>query len=126
MRLLRFVRSLRNLVSSIAMTMRSLGWSVMLLVIIIYMFGILITDGVTDYITSEASVETWTKEQLRLYFGSVHSAMHTLFRSIANGLSWDVVVRPLIQVGWLWGPWAQPAAQPAREDGELGFNGSWF
>lgn len=53
-------------------------------------------------------------------------AMHTLFRSIANGLSWDVVVRPLIQVGWLWGPWAQPAAQPAREDGELGFNGSWF
>ena len=31
--------------------------------------------------------------------------MHTLFRSIANGLSWDVVVRPLIQVGWLWGPW---------------------
>lgn len=105
MRLLRFVRSLRNLVSSIAMTMRSLGWSVMLLVIIIYMFGILITDGVTDYITSEASgeVETLTKEQLRLYFGSVHSAMHTLFRSIANGLSWDVVVRPLVQVGWLWG-----------------------
>lgn len=105
MRLLRFVRSLRNLVSSIAMTMRSLGWSVMLLVIIIYMFGILITDGVTDYITNEApgEVEAVTKEQLRLYFGSVHSAMHTLFRSIANGLSWDVVVRPLIQVGWLWG-----------------------
>jgi hypothetical protein len=48
-------------------------------------------------------------------------AMHTLFRSIANGLSWDVVVRPLIQVGWLWGPWAQQDGEPG-----LGLNGSWF
>lgn len=105
MRLVRFVRSLRNLVSSIAMTMRSLGWSVMLLVIIIYMFGILITDGVTDYMSNEGSgsEDEFQKEQLRLYFGSVHSAMHTLFRSISNGLSWDVVIRPLIHAGWLWG-----------------------
>eukprot|EP00434_Breviolum_minutum_P037018 symbB.v1.2.032809.t1/scaffold3989.1/size46797/3 len=105
MRLVRFVRSLRNLVTSIALTMRSLGWSVVLLVIIIYMFGILITDGVTDYMANEGSgsEDEFVKEQLRLYFGSVHSAMHTLFRSISNGLSWDVVIRPLIHAGWLWG-----------------------
>ncbi|CAJ1362114.1 unnamed protein product [Effrenium voratum] len=100
-RLVRFVRSLRNLVSSIAMTMRSLGWSVVLLIIIIYMFGILITDGVTDYILQTEGGET--REALVKYFGSVHTAMHTLFRSISNGISWDIVVRPLIEVGWLWG-----------------------
>ena len=30
-------------------------------------------------------------------------AMHTLFRSIANGISWDIVVRPLVQASWFWG-----------------------
>ena len=34
---------------------------------------------------------------------SLPEAMHTLFRSISNGLSWDVVIRPLIHAGWLWG-----------------------
>lgn len=33
----------------------------------------------------------------------VCKAMHTLFRSISDGLGWDVVVRPLVQAGWFWG-----------------------
>eukprot|EP00439_Symbiodinium_sp_Y106_P023569 s150_g2.t2 len=102
-RVLRFVRSLRNLVSSIAMTFRSLAWSVILLVIIIYMFGVLLTDGVTEFLNNEEGIDTMLERDLRMYFGSVHGAMHTLFRSIANGISWDVVVRPLVKASWFWG-----------------------
>lgn len=102
-RVLRFVRSLRNLVSSIAMTFRSLAWSVVLLVIIIYMFGVLLTDGVTEFLNSGEGIDAMLDRDLRMYFGSVHGAMHTLFRSIANGISWDIVVRPLVQASWFWG-----------------------
>ncbi|CAE7233184.1 CACNA1H [Symbiodinium natans] len=102
-RVVRFVRSLRNLVSSIAMTFRSLAWSVMLLVIIIYMFGVLLTDGVSDFLRNGEGIDLKTEIDLKIYFGSVHDAMHTLFRSIANGISWDVVIRPLIQASWFWG-----------------------
>ena len=35
-------------------------------------------------------------------FGSLHLAMHTLFRSITGGLDWAVYAKALAEVNWLW------------------------
>lgn len=101
-RIVRFIRALRTLVYSIISTLKSLVWAMLLLVIIIYVFGILFTQGVSDHLAELgdgkdlASIQC-TADQviLKQYYGSLFKSMYTLFKAVAGGISWDVVVEPL-------------------------------
>merc|ERR1711963_1236236 len=50
LRIMRFFRSLRVLVYSVLNTLRSLGWTILLLLIIMYLFGILFTQATTQHV----------------------------------------------------------------------------
>jgi len=103
-KVVRFIRSLRSLVYSIMYTLRSLAWSMLLLMLIIYVFAIVFTDAVTQHLIDRLGEEhTPTELDLIRRFGTLHISMHTLFRCISNGISWDSVIEPLIQVSWLLG-----------------------
>lgn len=81
-RLLRYIRPLRLLVFSIAITLKSLVWSIILLFIIIYLFSILYADANLAYWTTgghEVPMPgTLTDRDLQFHFGSVNTSMRLL------------------------------------------------
>jgi len=106
-RVARFVRGLRVLVFSIVCTLKSLSWAMFLLGIIIYVFGILMTQAVIDHLPSDAAVGTDSdidgeEQTLLRYWSTVPKSMFTLFKAVSGGVSWDIVVRPLGGIQFLW------------------------
>ncbi|CAE7486069.1 CAC [Symbiodinium natans] len=99
-RLIRFIRPLRILVFSIGITLKSLIWSVILLLLIIYLFSILFSDA---YLTAVASsYPQGDVAALQTFFGSLQLSMLTLFAAISGGLEWRHAMSPLSVVGWVW------------------------
>eukprot|EP00439_Symbiodinium_sp_Y106_P012854 s1224_g1.t2 len=106
MRVFRFVMAFRTLITSILYTLKSLFWALMLLIVIVYVFGVLFTQAVNDFLLDNAATMPLTKsdeELARNYFGSLQDAMLSLFMSIAGGVSWEAVIRPLRAVSEFWG-----------------------
>lgn len=106
MRAMRFFRGLRTLVYSIFYTLKALIWSLILLLMMMYLVGILLTDAVLAHVArfptpDEIPVDS---DEAVLYesFGSLHLAMHSLFRSITGGVDWAVYARAFAQVNWMW------------------------
>ncbi|CAK9086705.1 unnamed protein product [Durusdinium trenchii] len=120
MRLFRYVSALRTLVLSIISTMGSLLWTLALLVLIFYSFGVMLTQLVIDhcrYNTIESTGDTnaipTCEPILKMYWSEVPESMLTLFMAITGGVSWDDAVRPLRDVSMLalalvifYAPWS--------------------
>lgn len=106
-RLLRFVQSLRHLLYSIMATLKSLVWTILLLMLMFYGFSIVFTQGVSDYCREEAVLASGdvnaapicASVELRTYWSSVGESMLTLFKCSTNGVSWQDVYRPLEHSG---------------------------
>ena len=97
-RMLRFIRPLRILLFSIAITLKSLVWSVALLLLIIYLFSILFADAYLNQLETLKSPDLMAE-----HFGTLLRSMHTLFRAISGGLEWRHATNALdASVGPLW------------------------
>lgn len=86
-RLMRFLHSLRTFVYSIMATMKSLVWALVLLLLIFYVFGLFLTQTVSDfrmrYDPESGSRMTYPSE-LRTFWGSLPRSMFTLFKSVCR------------------------------------------
>eukprot|EP00930_Biecheleria_cincta_P085465 TRINITY_DN7485_c0_g1_i1.p1 TRINITY_DN7485_c0_g1~~TRINITY_DN7485_c0_g1_i1.p1 ORF type:complete len:665 (+),score=103.64 TRINITY_DN7485_c0_g1_i1:22-2016(+) len=104
LRVVRYIHALRTLVHSVFSTLTVLIWSFVLLLIVIYTFGILFTDSTLDHLrqTSVDDVDV-NARVLAKRFGDLHRSMHTLLQCITNGLSWEEVYYALASIHWLWG-----------------------
>ncbi|CAJ1331417.1 unnamed protein product [Effrenium voratum] len=105
-RIFRFVIALRTLVTSIFHTLKALFWALALLVLIVYVFAVLFTQIVHDYHLDHDGAQHRMNEAEQLasarYFGSLPNTMLSLFMSIAGGVSWEAILRPLIAIDMLW------------------------
>eukprot|EP00927_Polykrikos_kofoidii_P042167 TRINITY_DN3601_c0_g3_i1.p1 TRINITY_DN3601_c0_g3~~TRINITY_DN3601_c0_g3_i1.p1 ORF type:complete len:900 (-),score=148.65 TRINITY_DN3601_c0_g3_i1:61-2649(-) len=95
-RVLRLVEELRTIVSSIAGSMKSLGWTLLLLFTMIYTVAICLTQLVVDHQMTKASKGVSVDTELLYWYGSVLRTILTLYECIASGVSWDSVIQPLI------------------------------
>eukprot|EP00929_Paragymnodinium_shiwhaense_P072389 TRINITY_DN36746_c0_g1_i2.p1 TRINITY_DN36746_c0_g1~~TRINITY_DN36746_c0_g1_i2.p1 ORF type:complete len:810 (+),score=193.99 TRINITY_DN36746_c0_g1_i2:68-2497(+) len=98
-RLVRFVQALRNLVWSIICTLKSLFWSLLLLVMIMFCTGMIFAQSIGLQLSEmqrEGTAE-WTPELERIdyWWGSLSKSMFTLFKSVSEGVSWHECVIPL-------------------------------
>jgi len=93
-RFLRLVRELRLLVSSILSSMKSLGWTILLLLVMIYCVSLILTQLVSDHRTD--SGDTIEAEDMLYYYGSLGRSMLSLFQAVTGGVDWDACVAPLI------------------------------
>jgi len=106
-RLLRFISALRAIIFSISSTMWSLVWTLVLLVILFYCFGVILAQLVSDYCRYQRyeSEELWLEgdcnDDLSRYWATVPESMMTLFLSISGGLSWEESLLPLRRVSSL-------------------------
>jgi len=103
-RVAKSIHSLRTLLHSIAVSMKSLGTVVLLIVMIFYGFGIAFTQAVHDHFDGGyARLEPeYMPDKLKAFWGTLPRSMFTLFKAIAGGISWHEVVLPLSDVGWFW------------------------
>merc|ERR1712176_1419853 len=105
-RTIRFYRSLRILVHSIFSTVRQLGWTLFLIFLIMYMFGIVFTQGTTMYLidlTNGVQVKPEDldhRDKLEESYGSLPKAIYSLFKTICGGVDWEEMASPLSLLGW--------------------------
>lgn len=107
-RLVRHFSALRALILSIVSTIGSLMWTLVLLVILFYSFGVILMQLVTDYCRYLA-IETLgdvdaipdCPAELSRFWSSIRQSMLTLFFSITSGISWSEAMNPLEDVSML-------------------------
>merc|ERR1719336_879062 len=80
--------------------MRSMFWSVVLIVAIAYMAGLCLLHGCTAYLQEQGdSVDQEVKDAIYEFWGSVSIAMLSLYMATTSGTDWEVVAQPLHHVG---------------------------
>lgn len=97
-RILKFFRELRMMMSSILGCLRSLIWSMLVMSMMFYIFGIALVQGCVEHLND---TDGWDKDDtqlLRKYFGSLSAAVLSLYLAMSSGLSWGElyeVLRPV-------------------------------
>jgi len=95
-RLLHFVNELRSLVISIVDSLTSLIWLLLLMFMMTYIFGVVLTQVVTDYkVNLGRTVVMEDRAVLEDYFGSLDRSMIILYQAISEGIHWSEVAQPL-------------------------------
>lgn len=101
-RILRLVRELRAMVHSIASTMFSLFWTLLLLSLLIYVVAICFTQLVADSgMTDQAGLAVGTKAYE--YFGSLDRSFISLYQALTGGVDWKDLQDVLVDRS---SPWA--------------------
>lgn len=100
MRIFRFVLALRTLIHSIWHTLKSLFWALVLLLLIVYIFGMIFTQAVNGHIfdpDSSGLSDEETDISLQ-YYGKLTITMLSLFMSVTDGISWEKINQPLADI----------------------------
>jgi len=100
-RLLKFFGELRTLATSIVHSMRSLAWTVLLLMLVIYVVAIWFTQLVASQ-TVVTDVEFYETPNLQLYYGSLGSSVFMLFQAVTGGVDWGDAISPLSSTTSSW------------------------
>eukprot|EP00928_Gymnodinium_smaydae_P038545 TRINITY_DN2656_c0_g1_i1.p1 TRINITY_DN2656_c0_g1~~TRINITY_DN2656_c0_g1_i1.p1 ORF type:complete len:544 (-),score=117.86 TRINITY_DN2656_c0_g1_i1:105-1736(-) len=96
-RLLRMFTDLQVMVGMIINSMRSLFWILVLLFSIMYVFGIVFTQGAIDFLYVDGYDESQQDLALSVNetYGSLIKTIFSLFKSMSGGVSWGELVAPL-------------------------------
>ncbi|CAK0877442.1 unnamed protein product [Prorocentrum cordatum] len=101
-RLLRIVRTfrqlkpLRVLVHSIVSAGKSVFWALMLLIMIVFAFGVILTQAVTQHTKGGTRVDD---EDLLLFYGDLFRSMLSLWMAVSGGINWHELTAPLVETG---------------------------
>lgn len=105
MRVLRLISELRTIVSSIVGSMKSLCWTVVLLLLMMYIVGVYFTQNLTTYFVEKGGIVELSEEEenLRNHFSSLARTILSLFQAISGGVDWDSLASPLFMVNGVSG-----------------------
>jgi len=93
-KLLKYIGSLRTIIFSIVSTMGSLMWTLVLLLMLFYCFGVIIAQSVVDHCRGGGVCTP----EIVYYWSGVRNCMLTLFLAITGGISWNDALDPLWKV----------------------------
>mmetsp|Transcript_12900 Transcript_12900/g.29276 ORF Transcript_12900/g.29276 Transcript_12900/m.29276 type:complete len:664 (-) Transcript_12900:32-2023(-) len=96
-----FFRRLGLMMTSVSASLSALAPAFVLLVLLIYLFGICIMQGIINYADKQEQSDDWT-DKLNKRFGSVDATMKTLFMSVTSGLSWVECLEALSRLGFFY------------------------
>mmetsp|Transcript_71428 Transcript_71428/g.172906 ORF Transcript_71428/g.172906 Transcript_71428/m.172906 type:complete len:726 (+) Transcript_71428:89-2266(+) len=94
-----FFKRLGLMMHSVAASLSALAPAFVLLILVMYMYGICVMQGIINHIESNPvqQMEDWLAI-LELRFGRISQTMSTLFMSITGGISWVEVLDGLNQI----------------------------
>jgi Ca2+-binding EF-hand superfamily protein len=89
-RVMRFFQQLRLIVSSITGSMATLGWSILMLAIMMYMFALCFLNSVTAYLNEHTreEIDSQVYDDVVEFWSSVVQSMMTLFWAVTGGNDW--------------------------------------
>eukprot|EP00929_Paragymnodinium_shiwhaense_P037460 TRINITY_DN19957_c0_g2_i1.p1 TRINITY_DN19957_c0_g2~~TRINITY_DN19957_c0_g2_i1.p1 ORF type:complete len:834 (+),score=224.93 TRINITY_DN19957_c0_g2_i1:319-2820(+) len=94
-RVLHLISELRTLVTSIMSSLKSLGWTVAMLMLLIYMTSLFFTQLVTDHRNSTAS--PMEAVELAQYYGSMPTSILSFYQAVTGGVDWGDLTFPLVE-----------------------------
>mmetsp|Transcript_123514 Transcript_123514/g.308651 ORF Transcript_123514/g.308651 Transcript_123514/m.308651 type:complete len:630 (+) Transcript_123514:45-1934(+) len=100
LRMVAYVQEIRKIFLLLAASAKTLIWSLLSVLLIMYIFAVLFTESTTGYLQSTAR-ENFTAVELQLWldFGTVGRSIYSLYTAISGGRNWGTFVDPLIEVG---------------------------
>eukprot|EP00416_Gambierdiscus_australes_P024312 CAMPEP_0171079590 /NCGR_PEP_ID=MMETSP0766_2-20121228/15349_1 /TAXON_ID=439317 /ORGANISM="Gambierdiscus australes, Strain CAWD 149" /LENGTH=290 /DNA_ID=CAMNT_0011536789 /DNA_START=69 /DNA_END=941 /DNA_ORIENTATION=+ len=105
MRVLRYFNELRVMLLQIMNSLKPMVWAFFFLTLVILMFTLVFMQGVVDYFEGvktgkfvQDPVAVAESKELEEMCGSFALSLLALFMSISGGVSWWVIVKPLMQV----------------------------
>lgn len=87
-RIMRFFRELRLMIVALTGSLKSVIWVFVVLIMLFFIFGISLTNAVTDLLNAEKG---WAKEEhkdLLDNFGTLEASILTLYMSMSGGQDW--------------------------------------
>lgn len=99
-RVLKVFRELRVLINSILGSLKSLGWTILLLIVIMYVVAIYVTQVVSEHRSVHTNLEVDDRhaedlENMKLMFGSVAGTLYSLYKAMSGGADWGDIAQPL-------------------------------
>mmetsp|Transcript_25267 Transcript_25267/g.58664 ORF Transcript_25267/g.58664 Transcript_25267/m.58664 type:complete len:711 (-) Transcript_25267:34-2166(-) len=104
-RVMRFFRALRILVTAISGTIKSFIWTVLLLSMINYLFGVAFTQASVDFLVDlrqNAREEEYWSSGLDPHYGDLFKSILTLFEASTGGIDWKQALDPLQKLNNSW------------------------
>jgi hypothetical protein len=107
-RVMRFFRDLRLMIAGIVTSLKPLLWACLLLLVIMYMYGVLILMVVGDELRTRVDSPADTNhdadiDAILMYFGDLVTAVWTLFQAILRGMDWGDAADALSSLSWAVG-----------------------
>lgn len=102
-RVLRLVREFHDLeimVLGIIHSFKSLLWAMVLLSMIVFMFGSIFMDFVSNELSADLAMGAHTVKHQALieHFGTMWLTVYTLFKAISGGIDWENAALPLLGI----------------------------
>jgi len=102
-RLVRYVGPLRALMLSIASALQSLMWTMLLVMLILFGTGYILSQTVYDHCSDEEAADidgVCSSESLKRFWASLQKSMYTLFMVLVGGVNWEAPIAPLSEVNF--------------------------
>jgi len=93
-RVMRFFRALRILITAISGTVKNFVWTVLLLMIINYTFGVVFTQAGVDY-EVEHGRDAYLETDMNAKYRNLQTSVLTLFQASTGGIDWKEAILPL-------------------------------
>jgi len=93
-RVVHFIHQLRTMVASVAATLRSLCWTLVLIACLIYTVGVLLTQVIIEYARDDSDL-LQEGRPLHTFYGSLARVLLSLYQAFTGGVDWDNLVSPL-------------------------------
>jgi len=87
-RIMKFFRDLRILLAAIVSTVKTAYFALILIFLIMYMFGVALTQLVADYVIVQTELGNEIPDDASFYFGSLADSLFTMFMTLAGGIDW--------------------------------------
>jgi len=105
-RVMKFFRVLRMMVSSIAGSMMTLMWSILMLGLMMLVFGLCFLQIIAGYLSDPSVLDSPNKEatleSIQMYWASVPQAIITLYYAVTGGADWEALAVPVREAGALY------------------------
>jgi len=100
LRLIAMVKPLRVLLKSLASTMGTLGWCLLLFSVILFLFALVFVLCVTNHLKDQGgNIDPKDHAELMDAYGSVATTMLTLYSCSTGGNDWEIYYKPLEKTG---------------------------
>lgn len=100
-RVMRFFRELRMMLASIAASMRSLFWCMVMLTLFYYIFAIMFVNAARSVVAG-ADFSPPQKDMVMDYWGSTLTSMLSLYKASTGGIDWSDAAEPLVVAGKIY------------------------